>query len=125
MSEERGSRTAARTRVLPETQLLDELDAQEDLAHAKRFAYRAREAAAELRKMGPVVSALGDRIHRLAGDVQEAVAFLEGRAYFEVALGQDRVLARSERQAARIVGEEAALGSSDVEMEVQRLSWGT
>lgn len=128
MPEDIGSRAAAtRMRVLPETELLDELDAQEDLADAKRFAYRAREAAEELCKMGPVVAELGDRIHGLAEGVEETVAFLEGRSYFEVTLHAPRVRARSEQEAMVNLGEEAALTSwepvLEIDAEIQRIPW--
>lgn len=117
----------APVRVLPETELLDDLDETEELEHAKTYAYRARKAGEELAKMGPVLSAFGERIRRLGEEVEEAVAYLEGRAYYDVRLHASRVLARSEQEAARILGEEASLTRwepyLEFDAEIQRLPW--
>lgn len=119
-----GTGTKDRVRVLPESELLDDLEGRSKaLEKAETFGWRARRAGEELEKMGPVLSALGERIRRLGVDVREAVAFLDGRSYYEVTLSKEPVLAYSEDNAIVKVGEQAACGVSDVETEIERLPW--
>lgn len=118
----------SRTRVLPETELLDDLDVQEDISQARTFAYKVRKAADELAKMGPVLSAYGERIRDLAKEAREAAVYLEGQAYYDVTLHAERVLARSEQEAVKSLGEEASLSSRwepelQIDEEIQRLPW--
>lgn len=130
MTEETTARRhTTRYRVIPERELLDESEGlPKELEHAETYAQRACKAGNELAKMGPVLSAFGEKIRQIGDHVKEAVAYRWGRAYYEVRLYAPRVRATSEREAARILGEEASLSSRwepclEIDEEIERIPW--